>query len=220
MTLSPTRLRLAGLLALLAAAAPARAEVIPWDYTVSSSTGLIPSDSGVGSINMLPASGSGVNGIKDVLAAQLQTVGSNTPQAPANFTNAPYSLTISLHDQMSNKTGALTFGGVLNGSFTAGSADIKNTFNSLAPQQVTLGTNTYTVTMGSFVPPGAPTTGPFGRITADVIVSGGGPQAAVSDAPEPGALALAAIGAGALIARRCRGRRSATSPPSGAQATA
>ncbi len=204
MNLKPTRLRATALAALLLLAAQARADYIPWSYTFSSSPGAVSDDTKTGSINVLPSSGTQINGITDILAAQLQAVGSTA----GTFTNAPYSLTMTIHDDASKTQGSLTFNGALNGDYTSGGG-IHNTFSAPITQQLKLGQDLYTVTIGSFAAPGAPGSGVFGRIGADVITSGPGTTPPVS-APEPGTLALAALGVGALLARRCvKGRRGA-----------
>jgi hypothetical protein len=206
MTLTPTRLCASALLAFLALADQARADFIPWSYSFSSSPGSVSADGGAGSIHILPSSGTGVNGIKDILAAQLQTIAANPPAAQANFTNAAYSLTVTLHDGASGQSGSLTFGGHLGGWFKPSTASITNKFNNPITQQLTLGQDLYVVTIGSFSSPGGSSSGTFGRIGADVLVSGPGttpPRAA----PEPGTLALAALGASALAARQWWQRR-------------
>jgi hypothetical protein len=209
MTLTPTRLCSCALLACLALTAQARADFIPWSYTFSSSPGTVSADGGAGSVKILPSSGSGLNGIKDILAAQLQTIAANPPAGQANFTNAPYSLTITLHDGASGKSGSLTFGGTLGGWFNASTASITSKFNNPITQQITLGQDIYAVTIGSFKSPGGSSSGTFGRIGADVLVSGPGttpPRAA----PEPATLALAALGASALAARHWWRKRRGT----------
>jgi MYXO-CTERM domain-containing protein len=206
MTPTPTRLSAGTLIALLLVTAPARADFIPWSYTWSSSPGAVKADGNTGAINILPSSGTQTNGIKDVLAAQLQAVGS----VAGTFTNAPYSLTVTIHDDASKTAGSLTFNGVINGDYTNGGG-IHNKFSAPITQQLKLGQDLYTVTIGSFSAPGAPNSGTFGRIGADVIVTGPGSSQPVG-APEPGTLALAALGAGALFARRCWKKRRAEQP--------
>jgi hypothetical protein len=206
MTLSPTRLCSGALLAFLVVAAQARADFIPWSYSWSSSPGSVSADGAAGSIHILPGSGTGLNGIKDILAAQLQTVAANPPVTQANFTNAGYSLTVTIHDGASGQSGSLTFGGTLGGWFTSATASITNKFNNPITQELKLGQNLYAVTIGSFKSPGGSSSGTFGRIGADVLVSGAGatPPAA---APEPATLALAALGATGLAARQWWQRR-------------
>src|SRR5262249_20310766 len=174
MTPSPSRLCSYALLPSLALAAQSRADYIPWSYTWSSSPGSVAADGGAGSVHILPASGSGLNGIKDILAAQLQTIAANPPAAKANFTNAGYSLTLTLHDGASGQSGSLTFSGTFGGWFNASSASITNKFNQPITQELKLGQDLYAVTIGSFKSPGSPSSGTFGRIGADVLVSGPG----------------------------------------------
>src|SRR5262249_12101035 len=128
------------------------------------------------------------------------------PAAQANFTNAGYSLTLTLHDGASGQSGSLTFSGTFGGWFNASSASITNKFNQPITQELKLGQDLYAVTIGSFKSPGSPSSGTFGRIGADVLVSGPG-TTPPSAAPEPGTLALAALGASALAARQWWQRR-------------
>ena len=197
MNVSPARLCPAALFALLTVAAPAHADPITWSYNWSSNPGNIAAQSGPGHLWILPTSGT-TKGIQDVLAAQLQTLGSVPVTNPATF-NAPYRLTMTIHDAASGKSGTLTFTGTLGGWFSSGGASITNRFNSPLNQQLTLGKDNYSVTIGAFASPGTPNSGVFGRIGADVIVTGPGGTAT---APEPGSLALAALGAAGLAARR------------------
>jgi hypothetical protein len=202
MSAMPSRLRLAALLALLAVAAPARADPIAWSYNWSSNPGPIHAQSGPGQVWILPTSGNSQS-IKDIVAAQLKTVGTLSPTDKATF-NAPYLLTLAITDGPSGKTGTLTFRGTLGGWFTAGEASLTNQFSKPLQQQLTLGKDTYSVTIGAFAPPGAPSSGVFGRIGADVIVSG------PTQAPEPGTLILAGLGAAGLAARRWWQKRRGT----------
>jgi hypothetical protein len=205
MTLTPSRFFAGALFALVLVTAPARADFIPWSFTWSSSPGAVPDDAKQGAINLLPNSGTQLNSATNILAAQLQAVGSPN----GTFTNAPYSLTVTIHDDNSKTAGSLTFNGVLSGNYASGGG-IHNTFGVPITQQLKLGQDLYTVTIGSFAAPGAPGSGTFGRIGADVIVLGPNTTA---PAPEPGTLALAALGAGALLARRCWKARRGAEPP-------
>ncbi len=212
MTLTPTRLCLVALLAplaLLALIVPARADYVPWSYTWSTNPGSVSADGGAGSIHMLPASGNEINGMQNVLAAQLQTIASNPAAAKANFSNGGYTMTITLLDKASGQSGSLTFGGKLSGYFTPTAANITNQFTGPVSQQLTLGKDSYTVVLGSYLPPGGPSSGTFGRIGADVLVSGPG-TVPPTQAPEPGSLALAALGVSALGARLWWQRRQRT----------
>src|SRR5207237_853592 len=131
MNVTPTRFCAGALAALLLLAAQARADFIPWSFTWSSSPGAVPDDAKTGSIQFLPNSGTQINGINDVLAAQLQALGSTA----GTFTNAPYSLTVTIHDDASKAAGSLTFNGVVNGDHTSGGG-IHNKFGDPITQQL------------------------------------------------------------------------------------
>jgi MYXO-CTERM domain-containing protein len=206
MTLTPTRLCALSLFALTLLAAPARAENIPWSFSWSGSPSAIPDDTKLGSINVLPGQGNEVNSVQNILAAQLQAVGSSA----ASYTNAPYSLTMTITDGNSNTSNSMTFSGALSGNYNS-AGGIHNTFLGPITQQLTLGGNIYSVTIGSFTGPLAPGSGTNGHIGADVIVTVG-PGGGAQTAPEPGTLALAALGVGSLAARRWWKRRRPEQP--------
>jgi hypothetical protein len=103
-----------------------------------------------------------------------------------------------LRDDASGASGSLTFRGNLSGSINllqgVGNAGITNTTLGPTTQSLTLGGNLYTVTIGSFVPPGIPNdpngvAGPTGSISASIAV-----QPATNSTPEPSSLVLACLG--------------------------
>jgi hypothetical protein len=72
------------------------------------------------------------------------------------FNHAGYTFTLNLRDNASQASGDLTFSGFFSGSLTGNNANIKNTFTSPTTQTLTVSGNTYTVTMGTYTPPGPP----------------------------------------------------------------
>lgn len=109
--------------------------------------------------------------------------------------SANYQVTVELRDLTSWASGSLTFGGNINADFGINWADITNTFLGPTTQSLKLGKNLYTVTVGPFVPPGAPTDpitgtgGAAGSISASIAV-----QPVVNSAPEPSSMVLACLG--------------------------
>jgi hypothetical protein len=110
-----------------------------------------------------------------------------------------FTLTFGLTDKASGESGALTFKGALtSGGINYQEAKATGAFSSPTSQSVQLGGHVYTVTVSPFAydakhaPPA-----PFIRVGPyqDVQVS-----VAVSDVPEPTALALAALGLPGLVA--------------------
>jgi hypothetical protein len=104
---------------------------------------------------------------------------------PAHFTNDKYSLSLTIIDGPSGKSGTVTFSGVLNGAAWSGGSNIKSTPLG-PPQTLTLGNDVYTITINYFAPPGPPGRKNGGDVNASIDV-----QAA---APEPATLGLAGLG--------------------------
>ncbi len=98
-----------------------------------------------------------------------------------------------LADAASKATGSLTFSGFLSGTLTANSANIKNTFTSATSGQLTLGGNVYTVTLGTYSPPGPPGDANAGSLNAFVTVVPGNGNGHISSTPEPSTLLLAGL---------------------------
>src|SRR5207249_3547993 len=86
-------------------------------------------------------------GDSDIVATNIHAFSTASPDAPDVFTNRGYSLSLTLKDTASGATGVFTFTGEFSGTLTSGSALITNAFTGLATQTLTLGNNTYTVTI-------------------------------------------------------------------------
>jgi hypothetical protein len=180
------------------AAAPARAEIIPWYYsTLPLPTNVASSNGGNGHIALTGLLSGQLTGGTDVTLAYLQTVSNAPPGKPATFSAAPYQLALTILDADSKTAGTLYFTGALSGKLSAGSALITNQYTGDVKQSLVLGDHLYTVQLDKFAPPGAPGAGK-GSIPARVWVT---------DVPEPTALALAGIGLGLFGARRWWQRR-------------
>jgi hypothetical protein len=196
----------APLVALLLAGG-ARAEFIAWPYIWAPTVSAVPADSpGTGRILLTnEAAGSAVNS-SDIVATDIRTASSAPYNNPDHFTNAPYGLALTLTDNASHASGTVTFTGVFNGTLTALSANITNTFTGPQVQVLQLGSNTYTITMGTYSPPPPPGAVNAGAISAyaQVTVQSG---TGVPQLPEPSALVLAGLGlslAGGAFWRRKR----------------
>jgi hypothetical protein len=113
------------------------------------------------------------------------------PDAPEtiSFDRAPYDVIIHITDLYYSLNGGAEFRGTLDGTISADSSALSNTFLSPMTQSLVLGGNRYTVTIGPFIPPQGWQQTDFqaGEIDAHVQVD---PVAA----PEPSAMALAALG--------------------------
>jgi hypothetical protein len=196
------------LLSLLAVPGPATAELIAWTYSWSSSPAEVLSDApGAGQIAFTNEAPHNVVGNTDVVATNLRTVSSATAGNTDKFTNAAYTLSLTIVDSSSGQGGTMTFKGVLNGTVTDASSNITNTFVGETTQSLVLGTNQYTVSIGPYSPAGPPTSIDTGTIAAfaQVNVSSVG---AIATVPEPASLLLACLALPSLaISRRRRAAR-------------
>jgi hypothetical protein len=186
---------------LLAASATARAELIPWTYNWSRSPAVIKADSpGTGTINLSDEVPHTAAGNSDIVATNLRTFSTATSKLPDRFTNAKYTLGLNLFDIDAQVGGTVTFTGELNGTMTATSANIKNTFTGQLTQKLVLGHHLYIVTIGPYTPPGPTGSANAGSISAHALIR-------VVTLPEPGTLALSCLGVALLGVRRRRQER-------------
>jgi hypothetical protein len=189
----PSRALVGAVLALGLLAGSARCSDVQWNYQWTPNTQFkIGATVGSSSDYILatPENSGTIFGNATIGAVQLQTFSAAPLSNPAKFINAPYSLSLTIFDQASGKSGTLSFGGVFNGTLSSQQANLGHSFTSLATQSITLGGNLYTVTL-DVAPPGGPKSTVPGSITAAATVN-------VSAAPEPGTLALAGLGLSGL----------------------
>jgi hypothetical protein len=197
-------------LALLCAAAPgARADFIPWNYAWSRSPDKVLADSpGTGFISLTDEPTKSAAGTSDIVATNIQTHSTAPNDNPDLFTAKPFTLSLSLQDQLSGSSGTLDFTGQFDGTLTANSALIRGTFTGPLTQTLVLGGNVYTVTIGQYTapaPPGASNSGSIGA-HAEVLVQPGPVEAN----PEPRSLILSGLalpGIGLMLWRQRFGRR-------------
>jgi hypothetical protein len=210
--------RVVGALVLLATVSGvARADMItPWTYSWSRNPISVAADNnGTGGISMSLAPlapGTNMVGDSDIIAVSLSTFSSTPAGTVDTFTNSPFSLTVQLTDQNSAVSKSLTFNGVFNGTLSQTNAQITATFLNPTTQSILLGSNTYTVALNSYVPPGIPNATVFGDIGAHVSIqdgTNGGGGGTVESAPEPSTLLLAGmtLPAAGLVLWRARGGR-------------
>jgi hypothetical protein len=192
------------LVLLLAGAPRARADQILWNYNWSRSPSMVHADApGTGYIALTDEQLKSAIGDSDIVATNLRTYSTAPSTAPDVFTAKPYALSLFLQDQASGASTTLTFTGVFDGTLTALSANIKNTFTGPTTQTVVLGTNKYTVTIGTYTPPGPTGASNAGSISAHATVT---VQPVIQDVPEPSTLLLALLAApvGLVLWRRRR----------------
>lgn len=210
--------RLVGtLVVLVTVGGVARADMMtPWTYTWSRNPISVAADNGgTGGISMslVPlAPGTNMVGNSDITAVSLSTFSSTPAGTVDTFTNSPFSLTVQLTDQTSGTSGSLTFNGVFNGTLSQTNAQITATFLNPTTQSILLGTNTYTVALNSYLPPGVPSSTVFGDIGAHVSIQDGttgNGSGSIESVPEPSTLLLASVTlpAAGLMLWRARGGR-------------
>ena len=110
-------------------------------------------------------------------------------------------MTLTLTDLISGTSGTLTFTGLLSGQLTASSSNIANLYTGLTTQQLIRGDTIFTVTIGSYTPPGPPDSSNLGSIGAHTIVKVSH-IIPVETLPEPGTLALSLLGIAVVGAGR------------------
>jgi hypothetical protein len=195
-------------LAALLLAGGARAEFISWSYNWTPTVSAVPADSpGTGKILLTnEATGSAINS-SDIVATDIRTVSTAPYNKPDTFTSAPYGLALTITDKASNASGTVTFTGVFNGTLTALSSNITNTFTGPQVQVLQLGSNSYTITMGNYTPPPPPGAVNAGAISAYAQVAVQSGTQGPPPLPEPSTLVLAGLGlslAGGAAWRRKR----------------
>jgi hypothetical protein len=194
---------------LLGHATAVHADPIQWTYTWSRSPADVMADSpGTGYISLTDEPTVQAAGNTDIVATNLKTHSTASSSNPDVYTNKDYTVTLTITDQASGKSGTMVFHGLLNGTVTANSSNIKNQFIGDTEQKLVLGSTVYKVTIGPYVPPGPPNSGNSGSVGAhaDALVT-------VQSLPEPGTLVLSLSGVLVLVlgrgARRRRRRRRA-----------
>src|SRR5258708_30040204 len=140
----------------------AGADLITWSFNWSGSPTTVPADAGgTGGVFLLdPQPGHG-QGSLEIKGSQLQLFSAAPAGMLDKLTNKPYSLDLSLTDGASQKSGKLTFTGLLNGSFSSSQANILNTFTGKTTQVLLLGSHLYTVLLDKFIPPSPTSAGEF-----------------------------------------------------------
>jgi hypothetical protein len=195
----------ATLAALALAPLSARADLIHWRYNWEPKVSTLTGSLG-GKVKLTDEPAKLASGNSNTVVTNLHAFSSATVESPDQFSHANYAFTVTLTDVASHQSGTLTFTGFLNGTVTAASANLTNTFTGTTTQQLVLGGNVYTVAMDQYSPPGPPGAVNAGSIDAHIDVHSQVTPPPVDDLPEPSGLALAGLGLAGGAAWRWRRR--------------
>jgi hypothetical protein len=214
---SPRPLLLTALV-VLAVVSPLRADPVGWIYSWSPTSSTISADTlsaSMTSANYVTLSSEATQnafGNSFVVASNITLTSPADPNSPATLnTNGAYHLNMFLKDATSLQSTTLSFTGKLSGDFSSMSANLGNVFMPPVSETVSLGANTYTVTLDSFVAPGPPGSTISGAIGAYVSVTAGtGNPHPTSVSPEPSSLLLCGLGAAGFALTSWRRRRPRT----------
>ncbi len=207
---------LVGLLLLSATQVRADPIDIDWTYSWTPSSVSLFGDSGSkgGYIAFTPNSAAGATNTSTIVATNLTTVSGASPNLPDQYGAGTgfYSLSLVITDVasgQSNLLNPLNFAGKLSGTFSDHNSLVTNQFSGLLTQQVTLGDNVYTVTIGPYTPPGPPNVDNQVVGSIGALVSVEPAVIETKNAPEPSTMVLSLFGLTTVGAGWWRKRRAA-----------
>jgi hypothetical protein len=177
-----------------------RADQIGWHFE-GSGTAVVNADApGTGGVTFVYDPPAQALGDSHVSLANLWTFSEAAPASPELFSNAPFSVALTITDGPSGKSGTTEFTGAMHGLLSGKSALLMTAMSSPARQSLVLGDNLYTVLLAGFSPPGPPESNNAGALSALVTVQ-------PNHVPEPAALVLAGLGVAGLGVGAWRKRR-------------
>jgi hypothetical protein len=203
---------IAALAVVLLGSAAAQASPVPpanlqWTYNFTPGAPALPVDGGGSSyVGFTNEPTKAAVGNSDVVATNLRVFSAATASVPDTLSaSGDYSLTMVLStvDNGTPYSASLTFTGELDGTFSAESANIKNTFGPNSTQTVQLGSYIFTVSLVAYTPPGPPDQVNAGSLAAHVEVT------LAEETPEPSTMLLSALGLSCLGGAAWRKRRQA-----------
>ncbi len=181
---------------LLLANASARADLLQWSYNWTPSTLKVAANAGgSGYLSLTNEPTKSANGPSNTVVTNLRTFSTAPFNTPDTFNHAAISYTLQLTDSATGKSGSVSFSGYFSGSISGSYANVQLTFTSPTTESLTLGGNKYTVTLGTYSPPGPPGDANAGSFNAFVSVtpSSGGGGGGIAGVPEPATLTLASL---------------------------
>jgi hypothetical protein len=188
---------------LLLATSSARADLIPWAYSWSSSPSDIHADAhGSSYITLTDEPGGLVIGDSDVVATNIRTHSTVPADHPDSFTHANYTLSLYLYDPASHASATLVFTGYLDGTLSASNSNISNTFTGPDSQTVVLGQHRFVANELNYTPPGVPGSVNAGSIAGHITI-----HVESVMTPEPTTLTLSGVAFVVLGVVRVRRRR-------------
>jgi hypothetical protein len=202
---------------LLPAGASARADLLQWGYNWTPSATKITADGGgSGFLTLTNEPSKSAVGASNTVLTNIHAFSTAPTATPDTFTHAAFSFTLQLQDLASKAAGSVTFSGFFSGTLTADSANIMANFTSPSIQTLSLGGNTYSVTLGVYSPPGPPGAVNAGSLNAVVTptAGNGGGHTSGGSSPEPSTLVLVSLAFPyfGLVGWRRRKKRTRTSP--------
>ena len=200
---------------LLLVNASARADLIQWGYNWEPNATKIfggnPTDDGRPAYLALTDEPSkAAAGSSNTIVTNIRAFSSAFAANPDVFNHANYSFTLQLQDLASKTTASVTFSGFFQGTLTANSANIQIVATTPTTKTTILGGNTYTVTLGTYSPPGPPGASNAGSLNAIVSATAGTGGGTISSVPEPSTMMLASLAAPCLGVIGWRKRRNQT----------
>ena len=170
---------------------------IQWTYNFTPSQSFVASNTGSGTVSFTNEPTKSATNTSDVVVTNLRVSSTASTTSPDSLTTGgAWKTPLVLTDSASGQSSTMMFTGKLSGTWSASNSNLMNTFTGKTSYTVTLGGNTYTVSLVGYTPPGPPTASNAGSIAAFVQVTpanGGGHQAGT---PEPSTLVLSCLGLG------------------------
>jgi len=184
------------LTALLLGGAQVHADIIKWSYDWDAKTPAVFSDDGTGAVTFTNEATKNATNSTFTAATNLKIISSADADHLEHLNkNGSYTLTLTITDQDSGKSAAISFTAKLGGTFAADTSNITSTTplstkTGKSTESVTLGKHTYTVSFYSFSPPGPTQASNLGSITFRVDVG----NATITNTPEPTTMLLSLMG--------------------------